>query len=61
MKTVRLRLLDPYDPDTFVHSGGCEQGGTGDADLIRRIPKVEERSDYWWVTSSLCSYAAEGG
>jgi len=61
----RVRL-DPLDPATFRHLGGCEQRDTTDPAVIRAILKVHNREDYWFVQCGACEgcwqvpyYAAE--
>jgi hypothetical protein len=65
----RVRL-DPLDPATFRHLGGCEQRDTTDPAVIRAILKVSEGAGggYWWVQCDACDgawqvpyYAAESG
>ena len=49
--------LDPLDPSTSRHSGGCEYRDTTDPTVLRAILKVREGADgdyYWWVSCSIC-------
>ena len=82
VETVRSRLveglaepridtrtrLDPLDPSTFRHLGGCEHRDTTDPTIIKAILTVHEREDYRAVTCASCAggwqvpyYAAEVG
>jgi hypothetical protein len=55
---VDLRTrLDPLDPSTFRHLGGCEHRDVTDVVAIKAILTVHEREDYWYVQCSTC----EGG
>jgi hypothetical protein len=49
--------LDPLDPSTFRHLGGCEHRDVTDVVAIKAILTVHEREDYWYVQCSTC----EGG
>ena len=49
----RVRL-DPLDPSTFRHSGGCEQRDVTDPAILRATLRVQEREGYWWVENSMC-------
>ena len=58
--------LDPWDPATFGHGGGCEQRDTTDPAILRAILRVHDREGYWWVPCGACDcgwqvphYAAE--
>jgi hypothetical protein len=55
--TGRRARLDPLDPSTFRHAGGCEHRDTTDPALLRAILKVKDGAggDYWWVECSICS------
>jgi hypothetical protein len=47
--------LDPLDPSTFRHHGGCDQRDLTDLAIIRATLRVQEREGYWWVESSMCA------
>ena len=49
----RVRL-DPLDPSTFRHGGGCDQRDVTDPAIIRATLRVQEREGYWWVECSMC-------
>ena len=58
--------LDPLDPSTFGHCGGCEHRDTTDPAILRAILRVHDREGYWWVQCGACDcgwqvpyYAAE--
>ena len=60
--------LDPLDPSTFRHGGGCEHRDTTDLTIVKAIVRVHDRDGYWWVECSTCEYgwqvpyyAAESG
>ena len=60
--------LDPLDPATFRHLGGCEQRDVTDPTFIKAILRVHDRDGYWWVECAACDsgwqvpfYAAGGG
>jgi hypothetical protein len=48
--------LDPLDPATFRHGGGCEHRDTTDPTIVKAILRVHDREDYWWVECSTCEY-----
>jgi hypothetical protein len=48
--------LDPLDPSTFRHGGGCEHRDTTDPVLIRAILKVRDADGYWWVECGGCDF-----
>jgi hypothetical protein len=59
--------LNPLDPSTFRHAGGCEHRQTTDPTIVKAILTVLERETYWWVQCGACNcgwqtpfYAAEG-
>jgi hypothetical protein len=54
----RRTRLDPLDPGTFRHSGGCEHRDTTDPAVIRAILKVSEGAGggYWWVQCGTCDH-----
>jgi hypothetical protein len=58
--------LDPYDPATFRHLGGCEHKDVTDPVFIKATLTVTERDNYWYVQCRTCDgrwqvpyYAAE--
>jgi hypothetical protein len=55
----RRARLDPLDPSTFRHAGGCEHRDTSDPALLRAILKVQDGAggDYWWVKCGTCDTA----
>jgi hypothetical protein len=59
--------LDPLDPATFRHLGGCEHRDVTDPVIVKAILTVHDRDGYWYVQCSTCEcgwqvpfYAAEG-
>jgi hypothetical protein len=52
----RRTRLDPLDPSTFRHAGGCEHRATTDPTLLAAILKVKDGAGegYWWVECSAC-------
>jgi hypothetical protein len=62
----RVRL-DPLDPKTSRHAGGCEFALETDPAVLRLVLKIEDGAgDYWWTTCLSCTtswpvphYAAE--
>jgi hypothetical protein len=55
----RRARLDPLDPSTFRHAGGCEHRDTTDPALLAVILKVRDGAGegYWWVECSACDTA----
>jgi hypothetical protein len=60
--------LDPLNPATFRHLGGCEHADVTDVVIIKAILTVHERENYWYVQCSPCDggwqvpyYVAEVG
>jgi hypothetical protein len=55
----RRARLDPLDPSSFGHVGGCEHRDTTDPTLPAAILKVRDGAggDYWWVKCSACDTA----
>ena len=49
--------LDPLDPSTFRHGGGCEHRDTTDPTIIKAILRVHDRDGYWWVECATCEHA----
>ena len=49
----RVRL-DPFDPATSRHSGGCEFATATDAEVLRVLLKVTDKGDYDWVECGAC-------
>jgi hypothetical protein len=52
---ARIRL-DPLDPATFRHGGGCEMREVTDPPVLRALLKVTEKEDYWWVQCGNCDF-----
>jgi hypothetical protein len=48
--------LDPLDPSTFRHGGGCEHRHTTDPAIVEAILRVHDRDGYWWVECLTCAY-----
>lgn len=48
--------LNPLDPSTFRHGGGCEHRDTTDPTIVKAILLVTDREGYWWVECSACEY-----
>jgi hypothetical protein len=46
--------LDPLDPSTGQHLGGCEFRDTTDLVTLRAVLKVTDRGDYWRVDCNAC-------
>ena len=55
-RTDTRTRLDPMDPATFGHCGGCDQRDTTDPVVLRAILKVQEGAGggYWWVQCGAC-------
>jgi hypothetical protein len=49
----RVRL-DPLDPKTSRHAGGCEFADETDPAVLRVLLKVQDREGYWWVECGSC-------
>jgi hypothetical protein len=52
----RRARLDPLDPSTFHHAGGCKHRDTTDPAFLAAILKVRDGAggDYWWVECAGC-------
>jgi hypothetical protein len=48
--------LDPLDPSTFRHGGGCEMREVTEPSVVRALLKVTEREGYWWVECGSCDF-----
>lgn len=46
--------LDPLDPSTFRHGGGCEHRDTTDPTIVKAILRVHDRENYWWTECAAC-------
>jgi hypothetical protein len=49
--------LDPLDPATARHGGGCVLRDASDPALVRAALKVTEKDGYWWVECNACEFA----
>ena len=48
--------LNPLDPSTFRHGGGCEHRAVTDPTIVKAILRVHDRENYWWVECGACDY-----
>jgi len=46
--------LDPWDPATFHHLGGCEHRDVSDPTINKAILRVQPREGYWRVDCASC-------